>query len=193
MKSLKILLSSLLIISSLNYKANAEENQENDDFIPQRLTNYKGLGITLGLLSSMGISYRTFLTEKIGVKATGIGFYDQSQGFWSVGFQGMYVMSENKDTKFYFLAGISNFSSRRTTYYPTPTVSNNYGEDVFIPRKEDNQPENYLSLGGGIGAEIGTFTPGFTLAVEVPIVFTFRNMSLYSLYPIPQISLIYNF
>lgn len=194
MKKLKILLSSLLIITSLNYKANAEENEDDENtYKPERLQTYKGLGVTLGLLSSIGISYRAFLTEKLGVKATGIGFYDQNQGFWSVGIQGMYVLAENKDTKFYLLGGVSNFSSRRNTYYSIPTQSDIYGESIFIPRKEDNQLENYLSVGGGIGAEIGTFSPGFSLAVEVPIVFTFRNMSLFSLYPIPQISLIYNF
>jgi hypothetical protein len=194
MRKIKILLSSLLIITSLSYKvsANESENDENS-YKSERLQSYKGLGVTLGLLSSMGISYRAFLTEKIGVKGTGIGFYDQNQGFWSVGIQGMYVLAENRDTKFYLLGGISNFSSRRTTYYPVQDRSSVYDENIFIPRKEDNQAENYLSVGGGIGAEIGTFSPGFTLAVEVPVVFTFRNMSLFSLYPIPQISLIYNF
>ncbi|RZK01668.1 MAG: hypothetical protein EOO43_24110 [Flavobacterium sp.] len=154
--------------------------------------NYKGLGITAGFLSGLGFSYRQYFADRLGFKATGIAFFDQNQTFGNIGLQGMYVLSENDWLRFYGLVGVSNFTTRRANYsYNNPSSTDS--DYVYIPSKGSSNFEAYNSVGAGIGIELGRLSQGLSFAIELPVVATFRGTSFSSLYPIPSLSVIYNF
>lgn len=201
-----IFASLFLVLSSTFLPVYAFENTDNNEGIQDEIKevkenisekNYKGLGVTAGLLSGLGFSYRQYFMDKIGYKISGIAFFDQSQMFSDIGLQGMVVISENSWLRFYALAGISNFTTRRTSnsnYNDNPQPMNNYDyNNVFIPPRYSSNTETYNSIGAGIGIELGRQEQGISVALELPLTFSFRNLSLYSFYPIPQLSLLYNF
>lgn len=183
-------LSSLIIISTQNSVFSANEIEEDNDKV-ETVQNYKGMGLTLGFLSGLGFTYRQFFADRLGVKASGMGFFDQNQTFGNIGLQGMYVFSENDWLKFYGLLGVSNFSTKRNfVYYPEPVQNN---ESVYIPPRGSSNLETYNSVGGGIGIELGRLEQGLSFVIELPLVATFKGTALNSFYPIPSVSLIYNF
>lgn len=188
-----VVLSSIILLSSQTQAFSASEIVEDND--SELVQNYKGMGLTLGFLSGLGFTYRQFFADKIGLKATGMGFFDQNQTFGNIGVQGMYVFSENDWLKFYGLLGVSNFSTKRNTVVYSDPVPAYKGENeyVYIPPKGSSNLEMYNSVGAGIGIELGRLEQGITFAIELPLVATFRGTTLNSFYPIPSLSLIYNF
>jgi hypothetical protein len=121
------------------------------------------------------------------MKATGSAFIQSRKEYGTFGMQGMYVNSEDEIFRFYSLTGISYYGSNNgaltlaTTTYP----DNSQQQAPF---------EHSLGLGGGIGLEIGRKESGLSMSIEWPITFIFKNFNrLDSIYPIPQISFMYNF
>jgi len=158
-------------------------------------TNYKGVGFTAGLLSGAGFTYREFTGDKFGYKATGIYFFDSYSSYWDIGLQGMWVVHEIDWLRLYLLGGISNFGTKRYNdySYPVPASSSN-DEYVYVPSKNTySNWDMYNNIGVGLGIEFWRQNNGVSLALELPLVLSFKNLKLNSLYPIPQISLIYNF
>jgi hypothetical protein len=192
-KILKSFVLSSIILFTTSQNVFANENSEIQEE-KESIKNYKGMGISAGFLSGLGFSYRQYFADNYGIKATGMGFFDQYQTFGNIGLQGMYVFSENDWLKFYGLLGVSNFSTRRNnpTYYPAePTKGDN--EYVYIPPKGTSSIDMYNSVGAGIGIELGRLEQGLSFAIELPLVATFRGTTLNSFYPIPSVSVIYNF
>lgn len=192
-KILKVFTIVSLLTVSQPYNAFAENADEiNEAEQKDLIQNYKGLGITAGYLSGLGFTYRQYFADRFGVKVTGLGFFDQYQSFGNIGLQGMYVFSENDWLRFYGLAGVSNFTFKRRDYsYPTsPDPSSEY---VYIPPRGSSNYDMYNSFGAGIGIELGRQEQGLSFAIELPIVATFKGTNLNSFYPIPSLSVIYNF
>ena len=172
----------------------SEEDIKETDETPLE-KNYKGMGVTAGFLSGLGFTYRQYFADRWAYKATGVGFFDQNQTFWNLGLQGMYIISENNWLRFYSLAGISSITTKRRIGTPIASPPpDNYSYDyVDIPPRYSSNNETYNNVGVGIGLEFGRLAPGLSLALELPLIFSFRNVTLNSFYPIPQVSLIYNF
>ncbi len=192
------LISSIIVISSINTAYSEEvDNKDNKINEIEEEKNYKGIGITAGLLSGLGFSYRQYFGDKFGVKATGMGYFDQTHTFGNLGIQGMYVLSENDWLRFYALIGISNFSTRRNNYnnysYPSYDSSPPDKDYVYIPSRVSSNVETYNSIGAGIGIELGRLSQGLSFAIELPLLATFRNTTINSFYPVPSLSVIYNF
>ncbi|MFN8674614.1 MAG: hypothetical protein U0457_21345 [Candidatus Sericytochromatia bacterium] len=161
------------------------KKEEEVDYIPEK--NYKGWGVSLGYLSASGLSYRTFFADNWGMKATGAAYMQNGRGFGTFGMQGMYVHSENSIVRFYSLLGASYYGSNNSSNY---TIQPN----VDPVQRVDPPFEHSLGLGGGIGIEIGRKESGISMSLEFPITFIFKNFTkLDSIYPIPQISFMYNF
>ncbi|MBC7474314.1 MAG: hypothetical protein H7263_08485 [Candidatus Sericytochromatia bacterium] len=172
-----------------NPKDNAEEQTEPNQ---EQLKNFKGLGITFGYLSSIGLSYRQYFADKFGVKLTGIGYFDQNQTFGTLGLQGMYVLGENDWMRFYSLAGVSTFATK-SSYNSYPTSRPNGSDYVNIPAKNSSNVQLYNSIGAGVGIEFGRQSQNLSFALELPFIVSFKGTTLSSFYPIPSVSLIYNF
>lgn len=200
-KTLKNIILSVIISASAvlpSYAQNDETDvKETKNIKKKPETEYSGLGITAGYLSAVGLTYRKFFTDKFGAKITGIGFFDQSQVFGALGLEGMWVISENDWLRFYGLAGVSNFTMKRNNYYDYSTPVSSYDtankDYVYIPPKGYSSYETYNSVGAGIGIELGRREQGLTFAIELPWILSFKNTSVNSFYPIPAISLLYNF
>jgi len=159
-------------------------------------TNYKGVGATVGLLSGAGFTYREFFADKFGYKATGIYFFDTSSSYWDVGLQGMWVVNETDWLRLYLLGGVSHFGSRRySNYYYSESSPVLDSDNVYIPPKQtySSGGDTYNNIGVGLGIEFWRQNNGVSLALELPLVLSFRNFQLNSFYPVPQLSLIYNF
>ena len=176
-------------------------------------TDYKGLGISGGAISGVGFSYRQFFSEKYGFKTSAVIYFDDNQTIFDIGIQGMREFSSNDWLRFYAIGGLSDFSFKRTSIIypaipapvetkapvtnttspdtqasPTP-VTKTLGETV-----RETVSDTYLNFGAGIGIEIGRKEQGLSLALELPLVVSIKNFNkLNFIYPIPQISLIYNF
>ena len=186
-----VIISTMITISSVTKVYAEEVNQIEDTGEPEK--NYKGIGITAGFLSGLGFSYRQYFADRYGVKATGMGFFDQYQTFGNLGIQAMYVFSENSWLRFYGLLGVSNFTTRRNNYTNYDAPNSNDPNYVYIPSRGTYNYEAYNSLGAGIGIELGRLSQGLSFAIELPLVATFRNTTLNSFYPVPSLSVIYNF
>lgn len=192
-KNLKYLIISSIMLLSLPFNSFADDEIREEKEIVQ---NYRGIGISGGFLSGLGFSYRQYFADKFGIKATGMGFFDQSQTFGNIGLQGMYVFSENDWLKFYGLIGASNFTTKRNNIYysePSPVPPTKDSDYVYIPPRGVSNIEMYNSFGAGIGIELGRLEQGLSFAIELPLVATFRGGKLNSFYPIPSLSIIYNF
>ena len=170
----------------LSVKKNNDEDE--DDYNAEK--NYNGLGVSMGYLSASGLSYRTFFANNWGIKATGGAFMKDAKGFGTFGAQGMYVHSENNALRFYSLLGASYFGSNNgTSIYSVPYA--NYSTQY---REKEYSFEQSLEIGAGIGVEIGRKESGVSMALELPVTFIFKNLNkLESIFPIPQISFMYNF
>lgn len=188
MKKIKTLALSLILLSSFNTfsYANNIESAEKEEKLE---TNYAGLGLTAGFLSSVGISYRQFFADRWGYKITGVGYYLNKSLLATGGIQAMYVFNENRDVRFYGFAGASNFTSRNygQTYYNADSDPN------YIPPKSTSNYDITNNLGGGIGIEIGRKESGLMVFIEVPILFSFKKLTLDAVYPTGQAGIMYNF
>jgi hypothetical protein len=201
-----LLFASLLLISSSAFLPCYAFESNNDENISDEINevkdipvekNYKGLGVTAGLLSGVGFSYRQYFNDNLGFKVSGVAFFDQNQMFADIGLQGMYVFSENNWLRFYALGGVSNYTTKRPSYnnypYPVPPSDNNSYDSVVIPSRYSSNTDTFNSIGAGIGIELGRQAQGLSLALELPLIVSFRNLTLFSFYPIPQLSILYNF
>jgi hypothetical protein len=192
---LAILVSSGVLVTSNAYA----ENTEGDFSInkEEEVKNYSGIGVTAGYASSLGFTYRRFFADRWAYKVTGVAFLDTNQAFGTAGLQGMYVFSETDWGKFYGLVGVSNFTMGRKSYNYTPSYSYSDPSNpdyVYIPPRGNSSIESFNNIGAGIGLEVGKIAEGVSLAIELPLTFSFKGFtSLNSIYPIPQISFIYNF
>jgi hypothetical protein len=192
----------------------------NIEEIKQPITDYKGLGISGGAISGAGFSYRQFFSGTYGFKTSAVVYLDENQSFFNVGLQGMKELSSNDWLRFYLIGGISNFSFKNTNYiYPDVPVPDGIKQPVQVTATQDTgnttpttQPSaapqpvkipdpkketvfsTYMNFGAGIGIEIGRKEQGLSLALELPLVISIKDFNkLNFIYPIPQISLIYNF
>lgn len=181
-------------------------------------SNYMGLGFSGGAISGVGFSYRQFFADHYGFKTSTVVYHNEYTSFFNLGMQGMWVLSENDWLRFYVLAGLADFYMGSQSYRELPSTSTpsetssanadaastDAGTSDTVVAKptapEDVQFEsyyeahNFVNLGAGIGLEIGRKEHGLTLALELPLVFSIKDFSsLDNIYPIPQISLIYNF
>ncbi len=182
-KEIKEEIKEIKIVKRKEIKKNNDEDE--DDYNPEK--NYKGWGVSLGYLSASGLSYRTFFADNWGLKASGAAYMQNAKGFGTFGMQGMYVHSENKVVRFYSLFGASYYGANNgPSIYPTTPGNNEMPKDPPF--------EHSLGLGGGIGIEIGRKESGISMALEFPVTFIFKNFNkLESIFPIPQISFMYNF
>lgn len=163
-----------------------KKKKEVEYYEPEK--NYSGWGISFGYLSATGLSYRKFFSDNLGMKATGSAFMQSGKGYGTFGMEGMYVHSEDEMFRFYSLAGLSYFGSNNGSTLSLSTTT--------YPDNNQNQPafEHSLEIGGGIGLEIGRKESALSMSIEWPITFIFKNFNrLDSIYPIPQISFMYNF
>jgi hypothetical protein len=174
-------------------------------------TDYKGLGISAGAISGVGFSYRQFFYENYGFKTSAVIYMDDNQNFFNVGLQGIKVLSGNDWLRFYAIGGLSDFSFKYYSYIydqvppvPEPKTTTNNGtttapataEKPIEPKPPEKKVvfDTYVNLGAGIGIEIGRKEQGLSLAIELPLVLSIKNYNKINfIYPIPQISLIYNF
>lgn len=188
MKKIKILALSLLLVTSFTSFCYADiiENNEKEETLE---SNYAGLGLTAGFLSSIGISYRQFFADKWGYKLTGVGYFINKNLLATGGVQAMYVFNENREVRFYGFLGASNFTSRNygQTYYNVDSDPN------YIPPKSTSDYDITNNLGGGIGIEIGRKESGIMVFIEMPILFSFKRLTLDSFYPTGQAGIMYNF
>lgn len=182
----------------------AEIDAQNTETEQEPSRNYSGLGVSAGAISGVGFSYRQFFGDHYGVKTSAVIYVDDQRSFFDLGLQGLWVLSENDWLRFYVMGGLADFAVGSTNFRPVAepvlTDSENAVPAVEKPLPEDLEYEefrennNYVNLGAGIGLEIGRKEHGLSLALELPLVFSFKNFSkLEYIYPIPQISLIYNF
>lgn len=201
MKTLLSFCISLLLLGANSTPSFSEELKKDDD-ITQKVSlpvQYNGLGVSAGFISGLGFSYRAYLTEKIGYKVSSAVYIDNntSYNFMNAGLQGIYVLSDNDWMRFYAIAGVADFNYKRKNYIydpvPAPTTDTTKGEVISKP-KEVIESNNYLNLGAGIGVEIGRTNKNLSLAIELPLVMGIKDFkSIDYTYPIPQISLLYNF
>lgn len=160
-----------------------KKKKEVEYYEPEK--NYSGWGISFGYLSATGLSYRKFFSDNLGMKATGSAYMQNGLGYGTFGMEGMYVHSEDEMFRFYSLAGLSYFGSNNGSLNINNTYSNNNNQAVF---------EHSMGIGGGIGLEIGRKESALSMSIEWPITFIFKNFNkLDAIYPIPQISFMYNF
>ncbi len=177
-----------------------------DKTIKKIESDYKGLGISAGAISGVGFSYRQYFYETYGFKASTAGYIDDNQSFFNFGIQGLKELSSNDWLRFYVLAGISNFSFNNTNYIypeqtkpsqPTPNTTTSTEPTKLVVVQDPIKTKvfsNYMNFGAGIGLEIGRKEQGLSLALELPLVVSIKDFNkLNFIYPIPQISLVYNF
>lgn len=187
---------SLVLMSGLIFSSNAFAEEQQDFSINKEEinNNYSGIGVTAGFASSLGFTYRKYFSDRWAYKVSGVAFLDTNQVFGTAGLQGMYVFSETDWGKFYGLVGISNFTAGRKNYNYTPYSDPSNPDYVYVPARGNSVIESFNNIGAGIGLEIGKISEGVSLALELPLTFSFKGFnSLNSIYPIPQISFIYNF
>lgn len=206
MKTLLGFCISLLLLASGSIPAFSEEVKKQDDSTSKVAlpVQYVGLGVSAGAISGLGFSYREYLSEKIGYKIATVLYNDKDNSFFDAGLQGIYVLSDSDNgwLRFYAIAGVSDFYYKRTNHVydpvpaPTPTEQN---KADLVPTKEIVprdviETNNYVNFGAGLGLEIGRNKKNLSLSLELPLVIGVKNFSKIDYtYPIPQISLIYNF
>ncbi len=221
MKKIIFSLFAFAVISLPAYAADEIQKQPEqlnvNTEVKKIATDYKGLGISAGAISGVGFSYRQFFYENYGFKTSAVIYMDDNQNFFNAGLQGIKVLSGNDWLRFYAIGGLSDFSFKYYTYIydpvppePEPKTTANNGTVTATPAPTEpvktekpinpKPPEKkvvfdtYVNLGAGIGIEIGRKEQGLSLAIELPLVLSIKNYNKINfIYPIPQISLIYNF
>ncbi|MEQ9310041.1 MAG: hypothetical protein RLN90_11365 [Balneolaceae bacterium] len=139
-----------LIISSQIIKA-----QEKDDFIAS-----KQIGLTLSSVTGAGIQYIYPNSEKDNIKIVGIYIYNNDSNskdsFFSLGGEYQRDLRETYTQRVYAFAGAH--------------VDNSFSEETFF--NSDGQQENFFSLGGGMGVDLGDRAKGLILNFHIAYQFT---------------------
>ncbi len=153
------------------------------------------LGVTAGLLSGIGFSYRAYDALGDAHHVGGVVYGDENMAFVSTGFERLYRISSYEQSALYWYWGIS--------LYYTYVANESFCEkdksastpDNTVTCSERASSEYRLSAGPGLSFEYG-LTKGLSIAAELPLAlsvgFTSRDEDRsFSLYPIPSIVLQY--
>ena len=157
----------------------------------------QGIGFAAGATTGVGISYRRHLANKFGYQVTGILFGSSTSFFGSAGINVLRTLHKTKKTRFLAIAGVSTFYSAdnqidwekcrvaKPTDYEDPNFDPCAGVDPTW------QHDLTVNLGIGIGMEF-MVSENIGLALELPFVISVSSED-FSVYPIPNASLIYYF
>ncbi len=135
-----------------------------------------GTGFTIGRTGGIGLHHRQFLPSGWGWGVGGISFYTGTAWYTNFGAQGYYTLDRTETQRLYAVGGAS------------------YTQDAAY------------GVGLGLGWSLGR-QQGVALALELPLVFLYTPSTRiftpagalrdttwsYDLYPIPNVSLVFNY
>ncbi|MCD6596275.1 MAG: hypothetical protein J7L04_01225 [Bacteroidales bacterium] len=133
-----------------------------------------GLGLHAGSTTGLGFSYR-YWPDEFGFQVTFLPIISSSQSFVSLGFTGMYKLSEKKAVDLFAYAG-NHFIYRKNNYYYDSTYDNsswtwNFGLGVGMDIKIAKVMRLSLMTGLGNYDILGDYT--FTVAGEIGYYYMF--------------------
>lgn len=146
-----------------------------------------GFGMTAGMISGVGLSYRRFFSDTQGMQVGGIVFADNDSAHFNIGAEFLQTIHQSEKTRFYGLAGASMFYN-----------GDNYAE--YDPNTGTELPsewhwDRFYNFGAGIGLEMYLGNVGISLELPISVSFdydrTTDGLAFDSIYPIPNLSIIY--
>ena len=154
----------------------------------------KGFGFTAGTVSGIGFAKRTYKTEMEGSQLGFVAWLADNSGFIDMGYQKINFINRQKSVGLYWLYGAALWlKTDNSPYYGGPNTD---GKKIFTYSAT-------LMPGAGLGIELG-LEKHLKLNIELPLSIFIEYSRSYdymldrfpegldiSIYPIPQVSLIY--
>jgi hypothetical protein len=176
MKLINIIFLILLTTILTSQTLHSEESEEG-------VLAQKGLGLTAGGISGIGIAYRRHYENRWGFQLGG-GFWGEFEDYFTInsGLEFLRTIGRTKNSRLY---GVGGFSLHRTWEKYRSLWRGNAGtmDEVYF---------TFLT-GLGIGIEVGEQDQGFSGSLELPFTLILREDDVNSISPIPGISLTYYF
>jgi hypothetical protein len=151
------------------------------------------IGVTAGLLSGVGFSYREFDREGDGHHVGGIFFGDKSDVFVSVGYERLNRISRYDQSALYWYWGGSLYYTYWDSYDCTPVEEKpeEGAANAAVTCKEEPEHTYRFSAGPGLSFEYG-MNKGLSVALELPLALSYdwtppRSTSGLSIFPVPSI------
>ncbi|MCH7761026.1 hypothetical protein IIA15_06460 [candidate division TA06 bacterium] len=166
------------------------------------ILSQKGLGLTAGALSGIGLAYRQHFENRWGFQIGG-GIWGNNRDLdFNMGLVALRTFDRSKSSRFYGMGGVAYHGSRekhQTIVYEF--VDSTY---TYLTTQNFLNHLNTLFLGVGIGMEIGQPVKGISGSFELPFVFQrefnkfwrddeISTWSDWKIVPIPSVNLIYYF